>query len=311
MSRRLKLEGLRAEVSALSALLKQAVEVGDPVGEYQLSKRRESLESEISNLMKEPVRTASVALFFGGKPVLGSRGISADFAGDALGQFQELISKAFAAHELGRMGERGPVPLKQLTNLMVTEIVKGSFGFVLDELQDQIEMFDTGLKITVEEVATLLQKTASPNDVEFEEAAETLDPRTLLALKNFFTTLDSSSATLRFVEDNFDFTLDETSVCRARRRTEATSIEESDETLTAVLVGFLPDHRKFEAKLEDGRIIYGGVAKDAADQYAEFSLSDTKIIGTKWKLKVQHRMVIPLNRPPREVNRLLEFLEIE
>lgn len=64
MARRLRLEALQAEIAALDALLKEAVEVADPVGEYQLSKRRGALEEEISNLLKEPVSTASVALFF-------------------------------------------------------------------------------------------------------------------------------------------------------------------------------------------------------------------------------------------------------
>lgn len=311
MSRKLKLEGLQADISAVDALLKQAIDVDDPVGEYQFSKRKKSLEVQITDLMDNPVKTASVALFFGGKPVYGSRGISAEFAGNALRQFQELISRAFAINELGRIGERGPVPLKQSTNLMVTEIAKGSFGFVLDELQDQIEMIDTGLKIIVKEVATLLERTASSNELGFEEAVETLDSRTLIALRDFFVTLDSNSATLRLVEDSFDFTLDMPSVHRARQRTEATSIDESEESLSGVLVGFLPDHRKFEVRLDDNIVIYGSVAKEAAEQYADFASSGEIAIGCRCRFKIGRRIVKPLNRSPREVNRLLEFLEKE
>lgn len=309
MTHRLKLEALQAEIAEVDALLKEAIDVGDPVGKYQLSKRKESLEAEISNLLKEPIRTASVALFFGGKPVFGSRGVSVEFVGNALGQFQELVSKVYAIFELGRIGERGPVPLKQATNLMVTEIAKGSFGFVLDELQEQLEMFDTGLKRTVQEVATLLERTASPNEIEFEEALETLDSRTLIALRDFFMTLDSNSATIRLVEDKFDFTLDEPAVHRARERTEATSIDELEEFLDGVLVGFLPEHRKFEAKTDDGLLVYGSVTKEAAEQYASFASSGEIAIGRRWRFKIRRRTVRPVNRPPRETNRLIEFLE--
>jgi hypothetical protein len=118
---------------------------------------------------------------------------------------------------------------------MVTEVARGSFGFVLHELSDQTELADTALKLQVEEVATLLQRTASPNELDFEEAADTLDSRTLTALKNFFVTLDSNGATLRLVEEVADFTLDEAAISRGRRRTEATEIQESDVNLVGVL----------------------------------------------------------------------------
>ncbi|MGC8490375.1 MAG: hypothetical protein ACP5SH_01440 [Syntrophobacteraceae bacterium] len=311
MPHRLRLEALQAEISALDALLKEAIEVGDPVGEYQLSQRKGSLEAEIANLLKEHRKTASVALFFGGKPVFGSRGVSAGFVGNALGQFQDLVSKVYATFELGRIGERGPVPHRQVTNMMVTEIVKGSFGFVLDEFQEQLEMFDTGLTKAVQEVAMLLERTASPNEIEFEETLETLDSRTLLALKQFFLTLDSNSATIRLVEDKFDFTLDEPAVHRARERTEATSIDESDEIMAGVLVGFLPRRRKFEAKTDDGSEVEGSATGEAAEQYASFVSSGEIPVGKKWRFRIQRRTVRPVNRPPREVNRLIEFLQAE
>ena len=311
MTHRLKLEALQAEISAVDALLREAMDVVDPVGEYQLAKRKGSLESEISNLLQESMTTASIALFFGGKPVFGSRGVSADFAGNALGQFQDLISKVYATLELGRIGERGPVPLKQAASLMVTEIARGSFGFVLDELQEQMEMFDTDLKKTVQEVATLLERVASPNEIEFEEALETIDPRTLFALKNFFVTLDSSNATVRLVEDKFDFTLDEPAVHRARERTEATSIDESEDFVDGVLVGFLPKHRKFEVQTDDGNIVHGSVTAEAADQYATLASSGQAVFGKRWRFSIRRRTLRPVNRPPKHVDRLTEFLKSE
>lgn len=308
MLRRLQLQGLQAELSAVLELLKQAIEMGDPVGEYQFSKRKQALEKEIASLAQIHEQNASIALFFGGDPVIGSRGISADFAGNMLDQFQELVARAFAKTELGLLGERGPIPLRKATNLMVTEVAKGSFGFVLDELSDQIEIEDTALKRVVEEVATVLERTASPNELDFEEVSETLDARMLIALKDFFVTLDTANATIRIVEDVADFTLDEQSIRRARMRTEATSIDESDLVLDGVLEGFLPDHRKFELRVEASQVIYGSVAKEAAEQYAAFLSAGQPPIGRRWRVRVRRRIVSPLNRPAREVNKLLEFL---
>lgn len=308
MPRRLRLDGLKAELSAVSELLKKAEEMDDPMGEYQFLWRKESIEREISSIAQSVEKHASVALFFGGKPVLGSRGISADFAGHALNNFQELVTRTFAKAEFGVLGERGPIPLRQGANLMVTELTRGSFGFVLDELSDQSEIDDTPLKKMVEEVALLIERTASPNELDFDEVAVSMDARTLIALRDLFVTLDMAGATVRIVEDVADFTLDQESIRRARARTEATSIDESDLILDGILEGFLPDHRKFELRIEPSLVIYGSVSKEAAEQYARILSGGGVPIGKKWQVRIKRRVVAPLNRPPREVNRLLEFL---
>jgi hypothetical protein len=137
---------------------------------------------------------------------------------------------------------------------------------------------------------------------------ETLDARTLIELKDFFVNLDSHNATLRLVEEKADFTLDELSINRARKRTEAITIEETDEEISGILVGFLPDHRKFEIKTDDGQLIYGNVSAEASEQYASFVFSGETIIGFNWKYKVRRRTISPLNRQEREIFRLLEFV---
>lgn len=308
MVRKIKLDGLQAELSAVGALLNEAAKSGDFVGKFQFAKRKLALQAEISAIGSASEKGASVALLFGGQPVLGSRGISADFAGSALDKFQDLVAKTFARTEWGSLGERGPIPLKDSSHLMVTEVARGSFGFVLHELSDQIEIADTVLKMQVEEVATLLQRTGSPNELDFEEAADTLDSRTLTALKNFFVTLDSNGATLRVVEEIADFTLDEAAIGRGRRRTEATEIQENDVILVGVLAGVLPGRRKFEIKLDDGQTVYGSVSKEGAEQFAALLAKAETPVGRRWTFKVRRRVIAPLNRPSRQVDTLLEII---
>ena len=81
MPRRLELQALEAELAAVTDLLSQASETGDPVGVQQYAQRRSEIESGIESLRGASTHQASVALYFGGKPVYGSRGISAEFAG--------------------------------------------------------------------------------------------------------------------------------------------------------------------------------------------------------------------------------------
>jgi len=280
----------------------------DPVGEYQIEKRKSSIEAELKALTAAQERKASVALFFGGKPVLGSRGISADFAGHMLEYFQDLVSRAFASNELGSLGERGPIPKRQATDLMVTQLTRGSFGFVLDELSDQAVLEDTALKAMVEEIVTIVEKVASSNEIDFEEVAEQLDPRMLISLKNFFVTLDTAEATVRLVDDVADITLDQPAVHRARLRTEATSIDEADLLIEGVLVGFLPEHRKFEIQVGQTLTLYGSVSKEAAEQYAQLVARGENPERQTWQVRIRQRTITPLNRPPRDVNRLLEFV---
>lgn len=307
MPRRLRMQGLQAELASLKALLQSAQEMDDPISEFQLEKRKNKVEAELQSLAEEPEKKASIALFFGGKPVLGSKGISADFAGHMLENFQDLISRRFASAEFGTLGERGPIPMKRLTEMMVTNLAKGSFGFILDEISNQEEIDSTALKLTVEEIVQTLERVSSANEMDFEEVAEELDPRLLISLKNFFSTLDSADATIRLVDDVADISLDAPAVHRARIRTEATSIDESDVVIEGVLVGFLPEHRKFELQSEN-QMLYGSVSKEATEQYLQMVSVGQSPERQAWKVRMKRRIVMPLNRPPREVNRLLEFL---
>lgn len=309
MPRKLKIEGLRAELASLDALIQAAHEVGDPIGEYQLGKRRSQIERELRSASQQQERRASVALFFGGNPVLGSRGISAEFAGHMLENFQDLVARTFAAEELGILGERGPIPLKHATDLMVTNVTKGSFGFVLDEISPQEEIDDTALKRVVEQVVTTLEKVVSPNELDFEAVLEELDSRLLVSLKDFFSVMDTAEATLRLVDDVADIAFDKPSIHRGRLRTEATQIDESDITIEGVLEGFLPEHRKFELRLDTEEMLYGSVSKEAAEQYAQLVIKGETPVRRRWRVRLRQRVVTPLNRSPRTVNRLMEFLD--
>ncbi|MDN3685566.1 hypothetical protein QW180_26410 [Vibrio sinaloensis] len=70
---------------------------------------------------------------------------------------------------------------------MVTQVAKGSFGFILDEVSDQLEITETALKHTVDDVLELLDASAQPDEDKFEKKLiESLDKRVLQSLKDFF-----------------------------------------------------------------------------------------------------------------------------
>lgn len=308
MPKKLTIDSLSSERTSVNQLLENSKRSGDFVGELQFKYKLNELDKKIEELKENSFKynNASVAIFFGGKPVLGSKGIAAEFAGSALGQFQNLIAKTFAISEMGELGERGKIPLKVNSELMITGLARGSFGFVLDEISEQTEIEASALTHIIDKVTHLLRDIAAQDEMVFEKLLENLDPRTLNSLKEFFANLDSSEATLRIVERDLDIILDSTAIHRGKIRTETISIEENTTTIKGILDGFLPDHRKFEIRNEQGNIIYGSATKEAVDQ---FTKTTQTVIGKQCLVKLAIKTITPLNRPPRDVIRLIEFLQ--
>jgi hypothetical protein len=307
MPKKLYIDSLSSEMTTVKELLSSAQKSDDIVGEMQLEHRLSELTKKINVLREDSLtdNSASVALFFGGQPVLGSKGIAVEFAGLALKQFQNLVANVFASNQVGGIGERGKVPFKVNSELMVTGLARGSFGFVLDEMSDQIQLESSQLSQVIDKASSLLRDTAAEDESLFDALLEDLDPRTLMALKDLFSNLDSSKATIRIVEQDLDFTLDGSAIYRAKIRTEATSIEEQTSDIEGKLVGFLPEHRKFELQDKSGQLFYGSATKEAVDQFLK---ATETVIGKQCLIRTTIKTVAPLNRPPREVVRLIEFL---
>lgn len=66
MPRKLKIDGLKAELSDIAHLIDESLLNGDPVGAEQFSYRKNILEKELSLSKSDIDACASVALFFGG-----------------------------------------------------------------------------------------------------------------------------------------------------------------------------------------------------------------------------------------------------
>lgn len=313
MSKKLKIDSLRSEITSLEGLIESADTAGDFIGSLQLKSRFDCLMTELQALMTPTLddNSASVAIFFGGKPVLGSKGISAEFAGEALDKFQALISKTFARAEQGQLGSRGKVPFKANSELMVTGLARGSFGFILDEMSNQVEIDRSPLNLIIDQAASIIENSAATDDTKFYEVATELDPRTLMALRDLFISLDSHKATMRVVEGTRDFIIDQHAVSRGRLRTEATSIDETNTELDGILIGFLPEHRKFEIKLSDGQIVFGSVTKEAVAQYQSAVSEQGNVMQSQCLAKVVIRKIKPINRPAKEVLKLTEFMQFQ
>ena len=214
MLKQLERDATQADIAAVEALLKARTAEKDPIGHMQFSRRLEDLERKLVEIEAAPLTSAEVGLFFSGRPVAGSYGVLADFGGRAIAEFQALVSSMFAAQE-GALGARGPVPQRDRSQLLLTDIARGSFGFILHQAEGPA-LIDSEMKEVVSHAVDLVFRISSPDEETFETLAEGVDGRVLGSLRSFFKVLDDAGATMRIVEDQREFTLQRAEVALAR-----------------------------------------------------------------------------------------------
>jgi hypothetical protein len=270
--RKLERDFAHADLAAVNGLLAQLTDE-DVMARFGLEARLEELQQTIAHLDAAAVEpTASAALFFGGRPVLGARGIESEFAGSAVTKFQDIVAKMLA-HETGGLAQRGVVPNKAAATLHITNIVRGSFGFLLEEMQPQHALMDTALKVAVDDATRLLDAFGEPDEEQFQSAVEAIDQRVLGTARAFFDLMRQSGATLRLVAGETDRSFGAEAVTRAADRAMSTTVEEAEEHVRGQLAGVLPDAHQFEFRVGGERgTIRGKVDRSLrADQLAQFN----------------------------------------
>ncbi|MCD9554671.1 hypothetical protein GLP31_19585 [Photobacterium carnosum] len=297
MPRKLTSNSLKIDIASVQRLLADAERYGDFIAKKTYINKLNQLNNELQSLEQEYITNACVGLFFDGDAVVGSKGILASFAGHSLESFQELVNKVFAYNENGSLGARGIIANQTSSNLMITGVAKGSFGFILNELSDQMELTETSLKITVDSVIELINDSTLDDDSKFSLAIEKIDQRILQSLKNFFITLDKGNTTLRIVGDKKEYKLGHNAISLARKRTEATVINEEEKTKDLKLIGLLPESCRFEA-IDDTDLISGTVSKEAVQAL------QGKKLNSQIKVKMITKVVKSISRQEKVVYRI-------
>jgi hypothetical protein len=260
--RKLERDYIKANISAVTALLDR---VGDKdvMSRFGLEDQLNELNEALAKIEAAPIETqASAALFFGGKPVAGSQGIESGFAGSAVGQFQDLVSMIHA-HDTVGLAERGTVPRRASSTLHITNIVRGSFGFLLEEMQPQLQIMDSSLKTAVGEATRLLEAFGEDDEEQFRTVVEDIDQRVLATTGEFFDLMRKSGATVRLVSGSTDRSFTSDAVARAVDRAKTTTVVDAQDTVFGQLAGVLPESHQFEFRTTDERgTIRGTVDRD-------------------------------------------------
>lgn len=215
-------------------------------------------------------------LTFRGRPVIGSHGISADFASKASGAFTDAFA-AVAASLNKSLNFMGPIPDKGRNQLLITGTAIGSFGFEFELPTTQEDLFPEPEKgeEALEKIQALLRTTAEGSDDDVAELVEEIHPRAVRKVAEFLSYLaqQDSWCGLEFKSRFFRFS-DIQQLQSSVERLQDENIQEQQESYRGEFQGVLPGARTFEFKLSD----QSGLIKGKVDP----AIEDPDILNREW-----------------------------
>jgi hypothetical protein len=307
---KLERDQIAAQLAALNQIL-HSLPGDDYLGRVGFESQRDELEDRLTHLAGIVHNRARVALYFGGGPVIGSDGIQAEFGTKILGTFQDLVTKVWGSLDGIDIQPMGPIKDKDASQLHITSVVHGSFGFVLEELEGQDEpLFPSSLSQAAEQAAQYISTFTDENEVRFSQLIDTLNPRVFQSIREFFGYLHKDKATFRLVDGEIDRRFDRISIERAWNRAEASNVLEERLYIVGRLLGVIPVKRRFELESsETGIVIEGKVGSQFGQSYLE-RMNNEQFAGRSWRALLHKRTVAKLGRDPADYYTLLELQEV-
>jgi hypothetical protein len=298
MTRKSERDEIAADLATVEALLATAPE-DDLLGRNSLIVRRDALAQDLATLGAQPPLSAHAAVYFGGAPVVGSRGIDATFASRAMSNYEDLVTKVWGQRQHGILPASGPVRDRHEAKLHITGVVRGSFGFELAELEGPMSSDGAPLRDAVD-LATRAIIAAGESDDALADAAANLDARAFAALREFFMILKKGGASVRVVTNDLDRSFDVSSVIAAADRTQGTLTEEQDVPVPGEFLGVLPERRTFELRRDDGTVLRGRVSE-------EMPPAELRQLNPDWSTRrcVAHLRVVTLSSRSRSRQRYI------
>ena len=307
MARLLRRAGVIADMSAVDELLRR-LSPDDALGRISLASRKEQLLAELESTGDAADHLASTALYFGGKPVVGSVGIQADFAAKMIEDYRDSVVKMWAAGATD-LAARGPIAEHGLGKLHVTALLHGSMGFLIEEIEPKATpLFPTPLKQAAEAVDELIIGLARKTDEEFQEQLEQVAPRVFIAVQRLVKNLHQAEATVRIVDSERDEALSKVELDKAYVRLEESNINEELFTEDGLLIGILPYGERFEFQRTGGLLITGKVAPTLSEAYLK-KLEEDRAFGKWWRATISRREITRFGRRT-EKYLLVDLVEI-
>lgn len=265
-----------------------------------LAERAEDIGRQLAELpvgKKEP-RTV---LFFSGKPVQGSLGIDANFAGRILEPFQNMVMADYAGRWHGPVGGRGRRAGEAEARMLLTGLPRGSFGMELTKASNE-ELFDEEQLADTLTHVTRLVESASRSDEDFAAELNETAPRVIQNLREFLEVVSKGEAGMRLETGDLRCTMTPIQAHEAFERVSDTITNEEEVELPGVFKGLLLESWRFDFVDQQGHKISGrvdenltqqeagGMAREFYDRQCDASLLKTTVLFKNGRIRTTYTL---------------------
>lgn len=263
-----------SEIHELEELL-GAIPEENVIERMSLEARLQASRQLLDKLPQES-EAPKARLTFRGKPVLGRRGITADFGARAAGAFSDAFTTIAAGLTEG-LQAMGPIPNRDRNQLLLTGTAIGSFGFEFELPVCQGTLFpaEENAREAMLKIEELFRLSAEGSDDDIAEVIAEIHPRAVKKVFEFLDLLVQQQAWcgLEFGSRSFHYENYE-QLRQSSFRLRAENIREREENYRGKFQGILPAGRTFEFQLRD----HEGLIRGKIDETA----GDPDILNRQW-----------------------------
>ncbi|MEY8607263.1 MULTISPECIES: hypothetical protein [Bacteroidales] len=259
---------IQSQILEIEKLL--AMANGNPFIEISLNERLTELKEQLDQFIEriEP----KIKLLFSGDAVYGSLGISSNFVSRTMIPIQNLIRLQTSVSRYGNNdSKRGTIRGKKLSELYLTTLERGSFGYELSLLNPKDLFEEEEVAQSIKSVIDIIND-ISNSDETFEQRIQSLPARGLGFLNSFFKEVSNNNSILKIESGSEYIELSSTQVKRSYSRVSSTICNEEEVTEKAFFKGALIDTGKFEISTPFGMKINGDISADLTqDEIAQYN----------------------------------------
>ena len=278
---------LQRELIEMDHLLE--ISADDPIMTLALQSRKLSLEKEFHQAPAGPAKPRTV-LFFAGPPVMGSLGIDAQFAVEAMQPFLEMVKTQYAAHKFGRVGARGRRRDESEARLFLTGLPRGSFGLELSQPQPTDFLAAGQLSEVLVELTEVLAS-AADTDERFAFALDKVSPRVLPKMKEFLGVVSGNHASLKMQSGELSVELPAERLAIALDRVGSTQTTDRNIDIKGTFRGATLDSWRYDFRDQAGATISGRISDDLEPAAVEamLPLTNQNCVGVFKEIKIVTR----------------------
>ena len=280
-----RIASLQGQLEAVEQMLSSTSNI---LMRTSLENRVALLEQQIETAASSSIDVARFDVWFSGRGVYGSQGISAVFMRDTMQALMGMIQSS-ARDKVRRLREEHRKASMPRGQFYVTALTHGSFGYELAYKDEPGSLFDDPAIVDSIRGTMSVIETATKGHLEMEQLIHEQPIRMVSNLKDLFTTLKKQGSTLRMESGSRALMLDSTHVSQGYDNICLSDIIEKDEQVVAVFKGALIESGKFEYTDAEGHLVRGHMSEDLSGE--QIAALNRRYSGEECCLQIVRRIV--------------------